>query len=526
MKTVLFATSYINSERHLQRYREWLAYYTERLNKLGAGNIFLIDDGSPLEWLLQLGIPIIRIDKVTDGIFPKVQEGGAAIFRFPENLGRPQTTVIPGWWRSFSFVSFLAYFYTVDKLIHIESDTYILSDRMFYWLKSTRNRWAVPRSKHYGFPDPCIQIIPNYSTDYIDFPSKPHSNFKVLFDYFNKGEMFWFKNGELNKNYIPEYCLPFDEITEQFEGDRYGEDWCETIPEKADYISNITDISLNGMNHQNIESKQEAIRRLIYETDNSFPDIPRKTDARAFHSGDMGDIVYAIPTMKALNVKTLYLNPEPWYGTKVGEEQIKFLTPLIESAGIEVRTAKCGVLPLDYDLDAFRYVNLDLVFEHLAEVHAIPHAVVPDFSEPWLSCDLPYTAADVVINCSERYKADYMDWTAACSVIEEENASAVYIGTIHEYKRFLRNNQQLYGKLEFCPVEDAYAIMRVLAGAKVFIGNQSLPYSIAEGMKVDRILAVCTWVPNCSPFTSNAVAVDCPEKMFEALEFLRSRLHE
>ena len=56
----------------------------------------------------------------------------------------------------------------------------------------------------------------------------------------------------------------------------------------------------------------------------------------ALHSGDNGDVIYAIPTMKALNVEKIILNTRPDYGTKMDEKACKVLKPLLIHQGFKV----------------------------------------------------------------------------------------------------------------------------------------------------------------------------------------------
>ena len=47
---------------------------------------------------------------------------------------------------------------------------------------------------------------------------------------------------------------------------------------------------------------------------------------------------------------------------------------------------------------------------------------------------------------------------------------------------------------------------RIIAGSKIFIGNQSTPFAIAEGMKHNRILETDITIPNCQPQSWNGMA--------------------
>lgn len=244
---ILFCTSYINNISHLTRYKRYLNYYLPRLEKLGAGRIILIDDGSPRRWLKKLGLKIYNANRL-----PKTIEADSCIFHFPDNLGRPLLTLIPGWWRSFSFAAVLGLEYNLKKIIHIESDAYVLSDRMMDWIKTTSDEWSSVYTHYYYFAETSIQII-------------PRKRMPILFQFWKLGKEFWFKNGCADIQYIPEFVLPIRNVNKtDFKGDRWGEDWYTgEIPEDADFVCNVGAITCaEKYCHINNEKNQQFFKRL------------------------------------------------------------------------------------------------------------------------------------------------------------------------------------------------------------------------------------------------------------------------
>ena len=49
-----------------------------------------------------------------------------------------------------------------------------------------------------------------------------------------------------------------------------------------------------------------------------------------FHSGDLGDVLYALPAIRALGKGDLYLNSRPWTA-RMDEPRVKVLKPLLEA---------------------------------------------------------------------------------------------------------------------------------------------------------------------------------------------------
>jgi hypothetical protein len=237
---MLFCTGYIGKQCQIERYDLWIDHYLPRLEQLRCERMVIIDDGSPLEYVVKLGIPIVDVDDL-----PDVLPGKVCWIRFPDNLGRPLRRMIPGWWRSFSYASVLAMLYGAERLIHIESDAFVLSDKLFDWLAEETDHWRSLYSKHYHWPETAVQVIPKRSIN-------------QLFQFFNAGKEFWYGQQLPDHLYIPEYCLPIAEVNRwDFKGDRVGEDWCEKIPDNLDYVCNMNDVSTGRVQHRKQEAKMK-----------------------------------------------------------------------------------------------------------------------------------------------------------------------------------------------------------------------------------------------------------------------------
>jgi hypothetical protein len=63
------------------------------------------------------------------------------------------------------------------------------------------------------------------------------------------------------------------------------------------------------------------------------------------------------------------------------------------------------------------------------------------------------------------------------------------VGTEAEFEDF--------GHGEHRVVDNALDLARIIDGASVFVGNQSLPYAIAEAVKVGRVLELSPHIQNC-----------------------------
>lgn len=183
MKTLLFCTAYIPGNTY--RYIDWINYYSEVYPEF---DLLLVHDG-PLDTALKQEIIDNTNGYVNDNNFKD----------FDTKLEREVHWVFPSWYRSFYYAIKVGQ-QNYDKIIHIESDAYIVSERLKQYMKEKNNGWVSMFSRKYGFPESAIQIINKDVFDLLDTLPEMY-NFETHIEYF----------------------LPFTEVCKDFVGDRYGE---------------------------------------------------------------------------------------------------------------------------------------------------------------------------------------------------------------------------------------------------------------------------------------------------------------
>jgi hypothetical protein len=194
MNTLVFCTS-ILTEETLFTYSEWWNYYR---SKFPNATFLIVNDGVVANGLIK------KLKQLTNNQFDE-----SNIISFDEKLGR-ESHFHWGWWRSFR-TAVLVGKERFDKIIHIECDAIILSQRLFNYLNDTNTGWRCLFSNSYGFPESAIQILNKDKFYLID--SLPEN-----FDFYK----------------IVELYLPF-KSERTFIGDRYGE--IGKLPNhKIDYV--------------------------------------------------------------------------------------------------------------------------------------------------------------------------------------------------------------------------------------------------------------------------------------------------
>lgn len=229
------------------------------------------------------------------------------------------------------------------------------------------------------------------------------------------------------------------------------------------------------------------------------------------HSGNAGDIIYALPTLKEIHEITgaeinLYLTlgqPLHYTGDKahplgnvmLNEKMANMIRPLITS---QVYINTCEIYRdqmIHIDLDYFRDGLIPQDKGNIARWCGYITGTNAPLWKPWLNVTADPTLAETIILArSERYRGRAISYSFL-----NKYANIHFIGVESEYqdmKRFLPD-------LSWLKVENFLVMAEVIAGCKLFIGNQSFPYSIAEALKIPRILEVSFDVINVMPEGEN-----------------------
>jgi SAM-dependent methyltransferase len=222
--------------------------------------------------------------------------------------------------------------------------------------------------------------------------------------------------------------------------------------------------------------------------------LPTPIPGTLKHSGARGDIIYSLPTIAGLGGGELYLVCESgaYVETPMSKQELKWMRELL--------VGQCGITDVDewdgepvaHNLDRFRHIERRSDGS-LALSHSNAFKIDVDFSLPWLDRSKfePLHIADIVVNRTSRYEGP-LRWQE----LKGFESRTVFVGFDDEweaFKKFTGLNVPIHRPQSY--VE----ICRVLLGSKLFIGNQSFVYSLAEALKVNRVQEACLRCPNCLP---------------------------
>lgn len=224
----------------------------------------------------------------------------------------------------------------------------------------------------------------------------------------------------------------------------------------------------------------------------------------AVHSGDSGDVVYAMGAYKQLGGGMLFLTPSNKFPypmdsrwTRTGGEAswVDNLAPLIEEQPYMLKCRYTHGHPASttHDLNRFRLPWKNRTakdFDSILKLHCDAFNV-PIPTEPWLTVPDPIVVEGrpIVVNRTPRYQNDSFPWDKLCAKYGDK---MVFVGTPQEasvFQGFAPEKQ-----VPHYPTKDALEMARVVAGAKLCIMNQSLPLAIAHGL-YKRVITEC-WSAN------------------------------
>lgn len=220
------------------------------------------------------------------------------------------------------------------------------------------------------------------------------------------------------------------------------------------------------------------------------------------HSGAFGDLIYSLPIVKHLGGGEFYLHlnqidwvgqhyygskPNPFHQGRLTEADFEFMREFMLAQSyiskFETVTPKTEIT---HNLDRFRtlfvghpgnYVDIYSVAFGIKE----PEIRTTLRNTPWLSVPENKTVEErpIVINRTNRWipQTPGEQWTKWQN--EGFESKSVFVGLPQEYELFKKT---IKWSIPYQPVNSMLELAQYIAGAELFIGNQSVALSLAIGL--------------------------------------------
>jgi hypothetical protein len=241
------------------------------------------------------------------------------------------------------------------------------------------------------------------------------------------------------------------------------------------------------------------------------------------HSGNLGDIIYSLPAVQALGGGVFYLDDRTTYLGKppLGRDSALMMAALLETQSYVTQACVYEGQRVDHDLDRFRDKAIPVHIFNTVKSQTdefiglmfgkpakdIRRTLIPkleldlpqyhweaaglrgrvDLSTPWITGIPGKAVAEIVVSKTSRYPGA-LDWSA----LQEYAGRSVFVGLEEEWRQF----RQSHFDFPFYKAENLLDLARVIAAAKLFIGNQSLPLALADAMHIPRVCELWEISPN------------------------------
>lgn len=221
---------------------------------------------------------------------------------------------------------------------------------------------------------------------------------------------------------------------------------------------------------------------------------------RFFHSGDFGDILYAVPSMRALCAETgtpahVYLGSRDWTRSAWDLDLLSVIEPLLRAqdfvAGVVLLHRNEAPPSPFVDFSTFRnggYKTGDTILER--QRRWVQAQI--DISSPWLQVPNPkrVVAGLIAVNRGKRWRGLSFPWRELLGLY---HARMFFIGLPSEHTEFCHE----FGLIDFTRTKDLLEAAQLIAGADFFIGNQSACNAIANGLHKPSLIEACFFAPDC-----------------------------
>lgn len=246
------------------------------------------------------------------------------------------------------------------------------------------------------------------------------------------------------------------------------------------------------------------------------------------HGANIGDLIYSLPAIRnvcrkygkkarictAFNLTGVYQNKHPLGNRLFTPEMFNVAAPLIEALdfveSFEHWENQCEI-----------HFNLDEIRDH-CDALGMPHTEIRQWvmmlfpelsgniSEPWIPKNKsnPTIPPYIALNLTQRYRNPNINYR----FLQDVPVPVVFLGTSDEHDLIIKQVR----KAQYLKTKNYAEVAGVIGGSKLFIGNQSSCFAVAEGMSHPRLLEIDRNATNVIPCTPNGI----PFVDQKALEYL------
>ena len=266
-------------------------------------------------------------------------------------------------------------------------------------------------------------------------------------------------------------------------------------------------------NALSIEKKIEIFKiNCEKQIKNIQKNLKNKKELSFLHSGHLGDILISLPVIKELSkthkcnfyiesnkVIPIHIKNRKHSSGNVylTEKNVEMILPLLKNQPYMQRVDKYTNQNIDIDLNLFREMPLNFNMDHVSgRWYSHVTGVHPDLTSPYLSVEPINIYKDKIIIIRNLTRKNYLISYNFLKTYKD----LLFIGLKQEYEDLKKE----VPNLEFYDCKDFLEMAQIIQSCKFFLGNLSFGYTIAEGLKVPRLLEASPDFPLMYPYGKNA----------------------
>lgn len=240
------------------------------------------------------------------------------------------------------------------------------------------------------------------------------------------------------------------------------------------------------------------------------------------HTGNIGDVWASIPAMSQHYINTgkkvnLYLEaniPATYYkgaihptkdesgaNVMLNQKMIDMMIPLLKEQDFINEVKVWEDEKIDVYLAWFRETHVGLPNFSINRwyFYVFPDLTC-DLSGVWLQvpdAEKDLAKGKIIITRSERYQNDRIDY----SFLKPYEEDCLFCGTMREYNNFCMSYDLNIPKFN---VSNFLVLAQAIKQCRFHITNQTQAFQLSEGLKIPRILELCSLAANCIPIGKDA----------------------
>ena len=262
------------------------------------------------------------------------------------------------------------------------------------------------------------------------------------------------------------------------------------------------------LKEQKIIQKYSEIFESVYNKTKVAIEIKEEINFK--HSGHIGDLMYALPVIKEIS-KTKKCNfyictnhilgkkgyyKHPSGNIMISDKVLGMILPLLKNQLYLNKVKKWENEIIDVDLDLFRNLPFSNDFHSIRWYYHIVGKQI-DMALPYIEVEPSlYFQNKIVIVRTFRGRNPLINYNFL-----NKYEDLLFLGTRSEYDDFLK----IVPSTIFHDVQDFLELAQIMKSAKLVISNQTFAFSVAEGLKVNRILEANPYIPAVFPIGGNGV---------------------